>query len=325
MQSSNERTTSRWLQALMTVLLGALLLAGTGARAATETITHIHGDISGSPLAATSDTGAVVWKESYRAYGERWVNAPASAQQSQWFHGKEQDTATGLQYFGARYYDPAVGRFLGIDPVGYQDGNLHSFNRYAYGNNNPVRYADPDGQWAEDALLALPGMYFGSRSLVDNLKQGNWGAAAVDAGGLVADGIALALPGVPGGFGLGIKATREGAEAAARGVGKYEVGTYDALKSRSAAGDGLDIHHAMQKNPAGQAVSGYNPTNGPSIAVPRGVHARIPTLKGEYTGTARDLLAKDVRDLRNNTNAPNSALRDLIVLNRQMYPGALGK
>jgi len=100
-----------------------------------------------------------VWKESYRAYGERWVNDPGSAQQSQWFHGKEQDAATGLQYFGARYYDPAVGRFLGIDPVDYQDGNLHSFNRYAYGNNNPVRYADPDGR------IAIPLIYLGGAAL----------------------------------------------------------------------------------------------------------------------------------------------------------------
>ena len=149
MNSHSKRQAGRtgpWLQALMALILGAMLLAAGPARAATETITYIHGDISGSPLAATSSTGAVVWKESYRAYGERWVNDPASAQQSQWFHGKEQDTATGLQYFGARYYDPAVGRFLGIDPVDYQDGNLHSFNRYAYGNNNPVSYLDPDGK-----------------------------------------------------------------------------------------------------------------------------------------------------------------------------------
>ena len=116
-----------------------------------------------------------------------------------------------------------------------------------------------------------------------------------------------------------------GKASAAKGVGKYEVGAYDALKSRSVAGDGLDIHHAMQKNPAGQAVGGYNPANGPSIAVPRGEHSRIPTIKGEYTGSARDLLAKDIRDLRNYTNAPNSSLRELIDLNKQMYPGAFGR
>ncbi len=222
MNSHSKRQAGRtwpWLQALMALILGAMLLAAGPARAATETITYIHGDISGSPLAATSSTGAVVWKESYRAYGERWVNDPGSAQQSQWFHGKEQDAATGLQYFGARYYDPAVGRFLGIDPVDYQDGNLHSFNRYAYGNNNPVRYVDPNGQWAEDALLALPGMVVGSYSLVDNIKQGNWTGATVDLGGLIADGVALALPGVPGGAGLAIKAAREGAEVAATKTG----------------------------------------------------------------------------------------------------------
>ena len=162
MNSHSKRQAGRtgpWLQALMALILGAMLLAAGPARAATETITYIHGDISGSPLAATSSTGAVVWKESYRAYGERWVNDPGSAQQSQWFHGKEQDAATGLQYFGARYYDPAVGRFLGIDPVDYQDGNLHSFNRYAYGNNNPVRYADPDGR------IAIPLIYLGGAAL----------------------------------------------------------------------------------------------------------------------------------------------------------------
>ncbi|QIL69133.1 hypothetical protein G7048_01215 [Diaphorobacter sp. HDW4B] len=189
------------LQALLALILGAMLLAAGTARAATEIVTYLHSDISGSPLAATDDTGAVVWTESYRAYGERWVNDPGSAQQSQWFHGKEQNANTGLQYFGARYYDPTVGRFQGIDPMDYQDGNLHSFNRYAFGNNNPVRYVDPNGMWAEDVVLALPGMYMGSKSLVDNLKQGNWAAAGVDAAGLVADTMALALPGVPGEWG----------------------------------------------------------------------------------------------------------------------------
>jgi RHS repeat-associated protein len=110
-----------------------------------------------------------------------------------------------------------------------------------------------------------------------------------------------------------------------RGVGKYEVGAFDALKSRSSPGDGLDIHHAIQKNPAGQVVEGYDPANGPSIAVPRGEHSRIPTLKGEYTGSVRGLLAKDIRDLRNSTNASNGSLRELVDLNKQMYPEAFGK
>jgi RHS repeat-associated protein len=122
---------------------------------AVDSVTYIHTDISGSPLAATGANGNVVWKENYLAYGQRRLVQPGSERQAQWFHGKEQDTATGLQYFGARYYDPVIGRFLGIDPLDFQEENLHSFNRYAYGNNNPVKYLDPDGNNAVTAFGGL--------------------------------------------------------------------------------------------------------------------------------------------------------------------------
>ncbi len=111
----------------------------------------------------------------------------------------------------------------------------------------------------------------------------------------------------------------------AKSVTKYEVGTFDALKRQSVAGDGLDIHHAMQKNPAQQIIGNYNPATAPSIALPRGEHAMIPTLRGEYTGSARSLLAKDIMDMRNKTNAPNDALKTLIQLNKRMYPEAFIK
>ncbi len=44
----------------------------------------------------------------------------------------------------ARYYDPVIGRFYSNDPVGFK--NIHNFNRYAYANNNPYKYTDPDGR-----------------------------------------------------------------------------------------------------------------------------------------------------------------------------------
>jgi RHS repeat-associated protein len=52
-----------------------------------------------------------------------------------------------LFYMQARYYDPVIGRFYSNDPLGYRD--LHSFNRYAYVNNNPYAYVDPTGMCAE--------------------------------------------------------------------------------------------------------------------------------------------------------------------------------
>jgi RHS repeat-associated protein len=122
--------------------------------AANETITFIHNDLAGSPMAATDINGAIVWKEDYTPYGERKQNEAAASNQHQWFGGKVQDSETGLSYFGARYYDPVVGRFMGVDAVGFNPGNLQSFNRYAYANNNPYRFVDPDGNEPESVMTA---------------------------------------------------------------------------------------------------------------------------------------------------------------------------
>ncbi|MGQ7249535.1 RHS repeat-associated core domain-containing protein [Halomonas sp. V046] len=67
----------------------------------------------------------------------------------------------------------------------------------------------------------------------------------------------------------------------------YEVGTFDDLRNRSQVGDGLDIHHAVQKHPAGQVVPGYDQKTAPSMAVPSAEHRSIPTLRGEYSAPQR--------------------------------------
>jgi uncharacterized protein RhaS with RHS repeats len=56
---------------------------------------------------------------------------------------------------GARYYDPVLGRFMGVDPAPPSLGNVHSLNRYAYANNNPYRYVDPDGHLPWDAVFLM--------------------------------------------------------------------------------------------------------------------------------------------------------------------------
>lgn len=193
-------------------------------------VTYLHNDFPGNPIAATDTSGAVIWKENFRPYGDRLNNQAAAAGNRIGFHGKAVDTETGLSYFGARYYDPSLGRFMGVDPVGFKEENLHSFNRYAYGNNNPYRYIDPNGMWAEDLVLAILGLVVGSKSLVDNFRSGNYSGAAVDALGMIADGAALAVPGVPGGVGLGIKASRE---AAGLGAKTGAESTSSALKLKS--------------------------------------------------------------------------------------------
>ncbi|WP_417496005.1 RHS repeat-associated core domain-containing protein [Maricaulis sp.] len=56
------------------------------------------------------------------------------------------DTDTGMVYMQARYYDPAIGRFLSGDPVGFASGGPGYFNRYAYVGNDPVNGVDPTGR-----------------------------------------------------------------------------------------------------------------------------------------------------------------------------------
>ncbi len=61
------------------------------------------------------------------------------------FTGHQQDRETGLIYMNARYYDPAVGRFLTADSYLGESGNPPSLQRYLYGFGNPGRYVDPTG------------------------------------------------------------------------------------------------------------------------------------------------------------------------------------
>ncbi|NEQ42461.1 MAG: RHS repeat-associated core domain-containing protein [Leptolyngbya sp. SIOISBB] len=61
------------------------------------------------------------------------------------YTGREQDDATGLMYYRARYYDPAVGRFLSEDPIGFDAGDA---NLYRYVFNSPTNYTDPTGEAA---------------------------------------------------------------------------------------------------------------------------------------------------------------------------------
>ncbi len=63
------------------------------------------------------------------------------------FTGKERDAETGLDYFGARYFSGAQGRFTTPDPLmaSARVSDPQTWNRYSYALNNPLRYFDPDG------------------------------------------------------------------------------------------------------------------------------------------------------------------------------------
>jgi RHS repeat-associated protein len=185
----------------MKALIGLLLGCFLSTAGATETVIYYHNDALGSPIAATNAEGQVVWREQYQPYGERLVKEPKSRNQL-WYTGKPEEEALGLSYFGARWYAPGLGRFMGMDPAEAQAENLHSFNRYAYANNNPYRFVDPNGNSPLDiGFFVLDAINFGLAAASGDPQA--IASAGVD---LAASAVGLVNP-VPG-MGQALKATR---------------------------------------------------------------------------------------------------------------------
>jgi RHS repeat-associated protein len=106
-----------------------------------------------------STSGTVTARYDYLPFGEEIpsslggrsaiVGYNPTATINEKFTQKERDSESGLDYFGARYYSSAQGRFTSVDPADGEKSVPQSWNRYAYVLNNPLKYTDPDGEkWA---------------------------------------------------------------------------------------------------------------------------------------------------------------------------------
>ncbi|HEY9133769.1 MAG TPA: RHS repeat-associated core domain-containing protein [Dyella sp.] len=143
-------------QLLAIPLLWLTLQVGLASPAhAQEKITYYYTDFQGTVLAETDDQGNIAKEYDYRPYGEQVLGEPANGPG---YTGHVNDADTDLLYMQARYYDPLVGRFLSVDPKAPEPGNLFGFNRYAYANNSPLNFVDPDGREAGYTYLANGGM-----------------------------------------------------------------------------------------------------------------------------------------------------------------------
>jgi RHS repeat-associated protein len=139
------------------LLISVLWLTALFAQAGTTKITYYVNDPLGSPVVAMNQAGDVIWRKTYEPYGKA-SGADGDNRVGYTGHVEEQN---GLIYAGARYYDPALGIFASDDPVRFNENNPMSFNRYAYANNNPYRYTDPNGKNAEEVLNAVDGIGMG--------------------------------------------------------------------------------------------------------------------------------------------------------------------
>lgn len=105
-------------------------------------------------------------------------------------------------------------------------------------------------------------------------------------------------------------------------AGKYQVGAYQDIKGV----DGMDAHHVGQKALMKKLVKNYDPNTAPAINVPKVGHTisgpnGIVSRSTKGITTARQLLARDLFELKRvYPDIPNSAFKELINMNKMMYP-----
>ena len=103
----------------------------------------------GSASVITSDLGVIQEELDYYPYGGEIAITNGDPNNYK-FTGKERDSESGLDNFGARYHASTMGRWMVPDAINLTDERLlnptNTLNKYAYGGNNPLKYIDPDGR-----------------------------------------------------------------------------------------------------------------------------------------------------------------------------------
>ncbi len=219
-----------------------------------------------------------------------------------------------LDYYSSGYYGIDVNNFLA------------SKGAYGYGDNSSRL---DSFQLGLDAAGLTPG--FGIVADVLNAGvsafRGDWVGAGLS--------VFAAVP-VVGQFATGGKladnaldAGRGGFVSTPKGSAKFDVGAYNDIKGTVL---GMDAHHVGQKAVMKKFVDDYDPNTAPAILVPQVGH----TIRKDGVGVvsrstsgfqnARQVIARDIKELRRvYPEIPNSNLRQLIDMNRNMYPNALKK
>jgi RHS repeat-associated protein len=95
----------------------------------------------------TDGVGNVVDTRTYDSFGKLLNESDPTVSFRYGYTGREEDQESGLDYYRARYYDPNVGRFISVDPIGFDAGDTNP-NLYRYVGNNSTNWTDPTGEYA---------------------------------------------------------------------------------------------------------------------------------------------------------------------------------
>jgi RHS repeat-associated protein len=187
-----------------------------------NTTSFFESDAQGS-IIRVSDGVNVKATYEYDSFG-RVVKQTGTSQAPYLFQGREFDSESGAYYLRARYYDPALGRFLNEDPIGFAGG----LNYYQFALSNPVNGSDPFGlrpctdQWIDDlqTLLDLAGLIPGFGEFFDLFNAGIYGLRgdALNAGLSLGSAIPI--------LGWGSTAAKLGIKGASRGQDAFAAGKW---------------------------------------------------------------------------------------------------
>jgi len=110
-------------------------------------------DALGSTRVVLQGTSNTVFSSDYKPFGQSYGQKGSSQFQ---YGGKQLDLSTGLYYFGARFYDPAIQRFVTEDSDAGSPTDPQSLDRYVYARDNPLAITDPTGHsWFGSIASAL--------------------------------------------------------------------------------------------------------------------------------------------------------------------------
>lgn len=105
---------------------------------------YLHGDHLGTATFVTNSNSETIQFFLNLPFGETMAEQMTGVHDNPYkFNAKELDAETGLYYYGARYYNPKLSAWYGVDPLAE---DYPSWSPYVYTLNNPIKYIDPDGK-----------------------------------------------------------------------------------------------------------------------------------------------------------------------------------
>ncbi len=283
-------------------------------------LTFLLADHLGSTVGTVNSSGNLGSQTRYTAFGE--TRGAATTSTDYLYTGQRQEGEIGLYFYNARWYDPALSRFIQADTIVPQPGDALTWDRYAYVKNNSIRFNDPSGHCPEclvmGGIMGVGALIGYGTQVYNNFQNGLTGFSAFSTniqlepiwkGAIIAGSVAIASAAVVtaiSSFGPTIGAitgvacadgdcSNEGKNIVDliqignkyssdnKGIGFNSF--YEFKKFYGPAGPGMAWHHIVEQNSANIRSFGANAIHNSSniIKLPSGKGSLHAVISGYYS------------------------------------------